>query len=321
MVGIVRGMDTAGTDRTRIGIAGTGRLGRQLAYWLARAGRAPVVIRSRGVAGAIAASELVTLGGGKAPRATTALAELAGNADIVFLAVPDGALGAVAAELAQSDLHGKAIVHSCGALPAAVVGAVAETGGVPACFHPIQAFSPLLPEVLRAGAPPTGQFHGIAVGIEASDPVYATLAELARLLGATPMHISGDPTQRALYHAAAVVASNAMVGMLDFGIELMELAGVEPKYGRVALLPLMGGTLANLVQLPPGLALTGPVARGDAVTIEAHLEALSNHPAQQALYSNLTARLLMLAVTSGRIDTDRAAAISEVLLRRLRADE
>lgn len=314
----------------RIGIIGTGRLGSQLIYWLARAGRPASVILAREpmrAATAIRLSGLGTstaagFGGVSNPTSSTIAAADIGTfvaeSDVILLAVPDRAIKDVAASLAAHDLSGKIVAHCCGALPASEIAIVGSRGGQAACFHPIQSFPPLAVEAVVDSAPERSHFGGIAAGIESSDAAFPSLEWLARSLGCMPLRISGDPRQRALYHAAAVVASNAMVGLLDFGMELMAHAGIEREHARLALLPLMGGTLANLATYSPGAALTGPIARGDGETIAAHLDALSGDPSLQALYSNLSARLLLLAAKSGRITEAQAYDMSVILLTRLR---
>ena len=300
----------------RIGIIGPGRLGRQLAYWLARGNRAPTAIMGRSVDSLASASELIQAAGAPAPDLCPDVDSIAEVSDVILITVPDRQIPTIAAKLANAPIHGRCIAHSCGALPASLLDPVTAGGASPACFHPIQSFSSL-DQSMVLDPPESGPFFGIAIGVEAEDSHVDELTSIVRALHAVPLRITGDPTARALYHAAAVVASNAMVGLLDFSIELMTGAGIEPEAARIALLPLMGGTLTNLVHHSPADALTGPVARGDAETIETHLEALAGSPTLQALYSNLTARLLLLAVRGGRIDGDQADQISQVLLKRL----
>lgn len=312
-----------------VSIIGAGRLGSQLAYWLARSGSCPAAIFARNPESTMAAARLSALGlahgadiggvshpsGGAV--AATSLSEAVQAADLILLAVPDRSIPELAAQLADLNLKGKLAAHCCGALPASILAPLAAKECEIGTLHPIQSFPPLIPDDVAELPPQRSHFAGIAAGIEATDSGFPKLKSLAHRLGCTPLRLSGDPTQRALYHAAAVVASNAMVGLLDFAMDLMEMAGVDRSEGRIALMPLMGGTLANLVSHSPGEALTGPVARGDGETVARHLDALAADPALQALYSNLSARLLLLAVKSGRLTEDQAMSVSNVLLSRL----
>ena len=87
-------------------------------------------------------------------------------------------------------------------------------------------------------------------------------------LGGRPFEVADD--KRALYHASAVVASNHLVALLGQAERIAAQAGVPFE----ALLDLVGSTLANVVELGPASALTGPAARGDTATIRRHVEAL-----------------------------------------------
>ncbi|HEV1992378.1 MAG TPA: DUF2520 domain-containing protein, partial [Candidatus Dormibacteraeota bacterium] len=135
-------------------------------------------------------------------------------------------------------------------------------------FHPLQSFpEPRPPDSLR----------GVVVGVDASSPpLLRRLATLARALGARPKRVSDS--QRALYHAAAVFASNYVDVLLGTAVKLLQLAGWSEKEAIAGLLPLTDGTLATVRKRGPVRALTGPVRRGDVNTVERHLAALSGLP-------------------------------------------
>ena len=78
-----------------------------------------------------------------------------------------------------------------------------------------------------------------------------------------------------LYHAGAAIASNFLVTLYRAASRLLESAGAPPE----ALLPLMRRTIDN------GFDLTGPIARGDWTTVDAHLAAIHRAaPDLEALY-------------------------------------
>ena len=54
---------------------------------------------------------------------------------------------------------------------------------------------------------------------------------------------------------------------------------------------LLASLLRNWAGNPHPATLTGPVARGDAATVAANLEALADHPDVVRLYADLTQRL------------------------------
>jgi predicted short-subunit dehydrogenase-like oxidoreductase (DUF2520 family) len=182
---------------------------------------------------------------------------------VVFLAVPDQAIAGVAASIARLEPSRRlSFVHLSGALGLDALSALHEypVGS----FHPLQSFP--APRGLEA-------FRGITVGVDATTPaLLRRLRALARTIGATPKHV-GD-SQRAIYHAAAVFASNYVDALMGEAVKLLRAAGWSDKEAISALLPLAEGTLANVRLRGPVKALTGPVRRGDVETVQRHLEAL-----------------------------------------------
>ena len=104
--------------------------------------------------------------------------------------------------------------------------------------------------------------HSIAT---AGDP---GIAEVVEDLGGRSFTVEDDA--RALYHAAACIASNHLVALLGQVERVGGAAGVPLE----AYLALVRETVENVATLGPARALTGPVARGDTATVERHLAAL-----------------------------------------------
>ena len=186
---------------------------------------------------------------------------------MVFLAVPDDAVSTVAASLSEPGWrvpHTVAFVHLSGALQLSALRALSKRHPI-GSFHPLQSF----PEPRSPAS-----FHGVVVGVDGSTPtLQRRLASLARALGARPKHVSDS--QRALYHAAAVFASNYVDALFGTAVELLKRAGWSEKDATAGLLPLAEGMLATVGKRGPVRALTGPVRRGDVNTVERHLAALA----------------------------------------------
>ena len=184
------------------------------------------------------------------------------DADLVVLCVPDAAIRAVAASVAV----GPWVAHVSGATALAALDPHVSRFGV----HPLQTFT------RRRGAE---QFDGAwgAISADSADGV-AHARWLAETLGLQPIVIAdGD---RAQYHAAASIASNYLVTIYRAAARLIESAGVPAQ----ALVPLMQRTIDN------GFELTGPIARGDAGTIDAHLDAIARFaPDLAPMYKALAA--------------------------------
>ncbi len=177
------------------------------------------------------------------------------QADVVWLTVPDRHIAEVAARVPMGPL----VLHASGASGLDVLLPHRRRGSL----HPLMTFpGPAL------GLP---NLNGVGAAVETADPGDLPLVEgVARAWGLTPFRVPGD---RALYHAAAVLAGNAATVLLAHAGRILAEAGVPAAQARAMLAPLAHASLQNAVA-NPWAALTGPAARGDLGTLEAHRAAL-----------------------------------------------
>jgi predicted short-subunit dehydrogenase-like oxidoreductase (DUF2520 family) len=185
--------------------------------------------------------------------------------DVVLLCVPDTAISDVARRLTP----GRAWVgHVSGATPLAALEPHARRFSL----HPLQTFD-------RSGDP--SQFDGAWAAVTGdTEEALAVARELAEILGLHPFELAD--ADRTLYHAGAVFASNYLVTLQRAAVRL----GVPAE----GLVPLMGRTIEN------GFDLTGPIARGDWATVEAHERAIREaHPELEQLYETLAEATVTLA--------------------------
>jgi len=169
------------------------------------------------------------------------------SAGLVLICVPDG----VIAEVGRAVPAGPWVAHVSGATPLAALDPHRQRFGV----HPLQTLT------RERGA---DQLDGAwaAIGGE-SEAALERARWLAEQLGLRPFGI--DEADRALYHAAAVIGGNYLVTLHRVAQRLLAEVGAPPE----AIEPLMTRTVEN------GFDLTGPIARGDTATVEAHLAALA----------------------------------------------
>ncbi|MCA8939564.1 MAG: DUF2520 domain-containing protein [Planctomycetes bacterium] len=285
--------------KPRVAIIGAGRLGSNLCAWLSAANyqvsglASRNVDRMREIMWASQSSAALF----KSPR------EAALQGDLVFITVPDAHISEVVKEIIpHADDHSKrTFVHCAGSKLARELADLKELGAAIGVFHPIQSFAPLPKE----GRPEASPFTGISIGIEAqSEDKFEMLAQVASDLSAKPLRLGNDARSRARYHASAVLASNALVALMDSAVGLLVHDGHAEPEARAALLTLVQGTVNNLAKMPAPEALTGPVARGDAETLAAHLAALP--PAAKALYRATMRAALATTKSAGRIDANIA---------------
>ena len=174
--------------------------------------------------------------------------ETLADADLVLLAVPDAAIP----EVARSVPTGPWLAHVSGATALAALEPHRRRFSV----HPLQTLSrDLGPEQLDGA--------WAAVTSETDDAASAA-SWLADTLGLRPFPLAD--ADKPLYHAGAAMASNFLVTLYRAAARLMEETNAPPE----ALVPLMKRTIEN------GFVLTGPIARGDWSTVEAHLRALED---------------------------------------------
>lgn len=262
-----------------LGIVGAGNVGSALARLLEP--RFEVLIASRSRAG-----EAAEFAGGRA-RAVS-LGSLAAASDCILVAVPDRAVRAVAAQLAA---HRPGVVlHTSGSQGPSGLAPLPGQGASCAMFHPLQTVPD--PDSGVAALP------GSCFGLCGAGAAATWCGRLAALLDGTVVEVA--EARLPLYHAAAVMASNCAVGLLHAASELMHRAGLERTAASHALRPLVEATLANALTMRQAQALTGPVMRGDAITVRHHLEAMRGLPAGLTdLYRECGLYLLSLAMRSG----------------------
>ncbi len=190
------------------------------------------------------------------------------NPELVLLCVPDGAIAEVAATIPV----GPWLAHVSGATPLTALAPHDRRFGM----HPLQTFT-------RARDPEQLDGAWAAVTAEATDARDAGFW-LAETLGLRPFALAEE--SRTLYHAGAVFASNYLVTLHRAASLLFESAGAPAE----ALEPLMRRTIEN------GFELTGPIARGDWSTVEAHRAAIrSERPELDHLYETLAGATAALA--------------------------
>ena len=271
----------------RIGFIGTGRLAHALAPAIAAAGYqvVPLLLQHPGPL----LPQRERLGEGS----SQSIADLA---DLVFLAVPDGAISEVADSIHWRE--GQFAVHCSGAGGLDLLSQAAAQGAQTGSFHPLQTFA--------TGQP--ANLDGVTVAIEADEPLAGTLEGLARDLGCYALRLPAGA--KPLYHASAAMAGNYVVSLVAQAARLWQAFGFSQEQALAALLPLVRTTVDNLGRLGPAAALTGPVARGDTSTVCGHLDALS---AQAPEVVDLYRQLALAALTLADLDPDRAGQLRTIL--------
>lgn len=302
---------TRSTHATTVSIVGAGRLGTALARALSACGYEIEALVARRAAHARRA---VRLSGTQAHALTLKQLARLPASRLVIITTPDDAIAGAAARLAAlfpAQQRGRVALHASGALSSEVLNDLKRAGFATGSLHPLVSVSDPShgAQSLRAA------FYCIE-----GDRAATNLARrIVRDLGAQSFSVkAGD---KALYHAAAVMASGHMTALFDIAAEMLALCGLADEQARNVLLPLVRSTVENLRTSAPAQALTGTFARADLSTMRRHLAAIGTRADHEALaaYVLLAQRSLQLAAANG-VHRNSLKAMARVLEETMNAE-
>jgi predicted short-subunit dehydrogenase-like oxidoreductase (DUF2520 family) len=285
-----------------VGVVGAGAVGSTLARVLAERG-----IRVRAVAaGHSAHAEALADSLPAGMTVATSPEEVARLCSLVFLAVPDAAVESLAGSLPWHP--DQSVVHLSGARSTGALATASARGAHVAALHPLMTFPSFSLE------PPVSllldRLRGCYWALEAdSPPLFEQLRQMVEALDGHVLVLHAG--SRVPYHMGAVFASNYVVAALGAACALWETFGTPREEALEALLPLLRGAVESLEQLGLPQALSGPVARGDAGTVAAHLGWLEREQEKALADPDDGGRTAMVAATA---DAYRSLARLTLLL-------
>jgi predicted short-subunit dehydrogenase-like oxidoreductase (DUF2520 family) len=279
-----------------IALIGPGKVGCAISHRLYQAGYPITAVIGRHIERAIDACQFI---GCPSDVATTDLTR-ASHARVILLAVPDDQIENVAATLhsKSNKLAGKTLIHFSGLHKASCMQV---NRGPQTCTT--MSIHPLLPFADRDLA--SQRLTGCPCALEGDEGNMALGTELITAFDGQPFLIKSD--KKALYHAAACISSNFLVTLLSGAESLLAECGISKTEGLAILSPLLQATLDNVAKLGTEQGLTGPIVRGDILTVSKHIEALSQ-TSQELLnsYLILADQTVSLAESSTRLDDQSA---------------
>jgi predicted short-subunit dehydrogenase-like oxidoreductase (DUF2520 family) len=262
--------------RLTVAMVGAGNLARAVATWLPKAGIRidEIVVRKRSRHSLPLARKC------KAQLATFEDARF--DADVIWLLVSDSAIRSCAEQISGSrNWKGKIVLHASGALCSDELQSLRRHGASVASAHPMMTFVP--GEVPR--------MEGLAWTVEGDRRAVVAAGTLIRKLGGSVFEIKKK--DKPLYHAFGAFLSPLLVVHLHAAVATAKAAGIPGSSLTRFMRPIVQKTLENLfahIEEKGGTAkaFSGPLVRGDTVTIERHLAALRGRvPGPERLYRAL----------------------------------
>ncbi|MBS7008991.1 Rossmann-like and DUF2520 domain-containing protein [Anaerostipes sp.] len=209
--------------------------------------------------------------------------KLLSKCDVLFITVPDSQIQGVWEQLRAFPVREKFICHCSGSLSSAIFSDITEAGAYGYSIHPMFPFNSK-----------TTSYEDLKEALFTLEGDEAHKDQLLSFLSVLPNRIVEIAAEKKVrYHAAAVMASNQMAALISQALGLLESCGFTEQEGLLALAPLARQNLENILAAGPREALTGPVERNDAATVEKHLKALSGKEKQ--IYVPLCRELIRIA--------------------------
>ncbi|MFH8797162.1 Rossmann-like and DUF2520 domain-containing protein [Streptomyces sp. NPDC017941] len=280
-----------------MGVVGAGRVGPALAASLELAGHRPVAASGVSESSRRRAAALLP----DVPLVSPS--QVLERADLVLLTVPDDALPGLVEGLAETGAvrPGQLLVHTSGRYGTKVLEPALRAGALPLALHPAMTFTGTPVDVQRLA--------GCSFGVTAPEELRLAAEALVIEMGGEPEWIAEEA--RPLYHAALALGANHLVTLVAEAMELLRDAGVGAPDRMLG--PLLGAALDNALRSGDA-ALTGPVARGDAGTVAAHVAELRKHaPGTVAGYLAMARATADRALAHGLLKPELAEDLLGVL--------
>ena len=228
--------------KTNIAIIGAGRLGTTLAYIIASKNNENINIvsissptqkslnRAKKTLGDFSKKILFTKNNTKA----------AEEANHIFICTPDDIIKTVCRELFDQKKQTKEnlfVIHFSGSKSLVDLKTAQKAGAETLSIHPLKAFASI-PGAIKTIK---NTEYGITYTTREGKKCAKKIVEI--LKGHT---IDVQDNKKPLYHAAACIASNYLVTLIDYAVYINKKAGISPEDSIKGLLSLIEGTVKNI---------------------------------------------------------------------------
>lgn len=263
----------------KIGFIGAGKVGYSLGKFFCEHNVKVTGYYNRHQEEALKASEFT------ATKCFEELKELIDESDAIFITVSDGAINSVYEQIKELNISGKYICHASGALSANdAFPDIEKYGAYGYSIHPLFPVSDKLTSYRK--------LSDAFFCIEGSSERVNIWNEMFMNMGAKVKIISSDCKVK--YHAACAISSNLVCALIDESINLLNECDFTEDEAIHALEPLIRANIENILEKGTVRALTGPVERGDFVTVQKHIDCFATEE-ERDMYVGVTKRLVHIA--------------------------
>jgi predicted short-subunit dehydrogenase-like oxidoreductase (DUF2520 family) len=271
-------------DKQSIGIIGYGKLGKTLALKF---------IENEQLKWVCSASACNKVPNGN--KCYKALKEISELTDIIFITKADKYIKETAEELTEifgKQLSGKIIIHCSGLFPKTLLKSCENKGAVIAKAHPYQTFY----------FPASDVLDNVFWTVDA-DSDFNLLNTIIKEISGTAVNTNtNEKFNPVLYHASAVMASNYMNTIVSLVANAARESGINPADFLPEILETTLNNIIHSLTNNVNFPLTGPIVRGDVITIEKHIEGLKDYKLLRNEYCRIGLSTAELAYKADHID-------------------
>ena len=299
------------TTRINLCVIGAGRVGTTVSYTLAEKELPNIKLkaissrsmeslnRAKKILGSKAAGVIFTRENSKA----------VSLANCILICTPDDVINSVCSDIFKDkskDFKNYYAIHFSGSKSLEVLNSARAAGAEIASIHPLKSFASI-EEAIKS-------LPGTIFGITYSSTESKKMAEfLVKSLGGEIIEVENN--KKPLYHAAACVASNYLVTLINYAVLIHKKMGIKPEDSLKGLMGLVEGTISNIKKMGTEKSLTGPIARGDVGTIKEHVKSFNEFFSKEdsALYRMMGIETSKIAYQNKWIKESTVEELKEIL--------
>lgn len=299
------------TTRINLCVIGAGRVGTTVSYTLAEKELPNIKLkaissrsteslkRAKKILGSKAAGVIFTRENSKA----------VSLANCILICTPDDVINSVCSDIFKDkskDFKNYYAIHFSGSKSLEVLNSARAAGAEIASIHPLKSFASI-EEAIKS-------LPGTIFGVTYSSTESKKMAEfLVKSLGGEIIEVENN--KKPLYHAAACVASNYLVTLINYAVLIHKKMGIKPEDSLKGLMGLVEDTVSNIKKMGTEKSLTGPIARGDIGTIKEHVKSFNEFFSKEdsALYRMMGIETSKIAHQNKWIKESTVEELKEIL--------